>query len=137
MDWESLGIERTKRPSRPANEPGHINLPTPPENSTTGTGEATTAGCDLEDAKRYHLEMGKRMQQQLVNGGHTVWTLNKAIRDKRPPEEIALVAVKVVSLLIMEQRIYDSIKDEYRERYQITLDEKCPHEIIHLQNGDE
>ena len=77
------------------------------------------------------------MQQQLVNGGHTVWTLNKAIRDKRPPEEIALVAVKVVSLLIMEQRIYDSIKDEYRERYQITLDEKCPHEIIHLQNGDE
>lgn len=136
MDWESLGIERTKRPPRLAKEPAHINTPTAKENATTGTTDASAGISTLEDAKAFHLDMGRRMQQQLVNGGHTLWTLNKAIRDKRPPEEIALIAVKVCSLLVMEQRLYDSIKTEYQERYHITLDEKCPHEIIHLQNPE-
>ena len=134
MDWESLGIDRIKRPSRRFDEAGHTNIPTTNENASAGTRDASTDVSSLEDAKSFHLAMGKRMQEQLRNGGQAVWTLNKAIRDGRPPEEISLIAVKVVSLLIMEQRLYDSIKTEYRERYHITLDENCPHEIIHLHN---
>lgn len=134
MDWESLGIDRIKRPPRGLNEAGHTNTPTENETSSAGTLDASTDVSALEDAKRFHLEMGKRMQEQIRKGGLALWTLNKAIRDKRPPEEISLIAVKIVSLLVGEQRIYDSIKEEYRERYQITLDDKTPHEIIYLHN---
>ena len=134
MDWESLGIDRIKSPSRGLNVAGNRNIPTENETPSAETLDAPTDVSSLEDIKAFHLAMGKRMQEQLLKGGHTLWTLNKAIRDKRPPEEISLIAVKIVSLLVGEQRIYDSIKDEYRERYQITLDENCPHEIIHLHN---
>ena len=132
MDWESLGVNRVKRPLTRPNEPSHTNIPTAEQNAVTGTAGGKTDVSSLEDAKAFHLTMGKRMQEQLRNGGNSLQTLNRAIRDRRPPEEIALVAVKLVSLLMLEPRIFDGIKTEYKERYKICLDDKVPYEIIHL-----
>ena len=92
-----------------------------------------TAREKRERAERYvMLKMGRLLQNNIIAAGRTVETLFKALRDERPPEEVALIAVKGFSLMVNDTMLYDTIAKKYRQEYGITLEEKPPYKIIHL-----
>ena len=95
---------------------------------------ADTARQKRERAERYvMLKMGRLLQANIIAAGRTVETLFKALRDNRPPEEIALVAVKGFSLLVNDTMLYDTLEKKYRQQYNITLEDKPPYNIKRLE----
>jgi hypothetical protein len=95
---------------------------------------ADTARQKRERAERYvMLKMGRLLQNNIIAAGRAVETLFKALRDGRPPEEVALVAVKGFSLMVNDTMLYDTIAKKYRQEYGIALEEKPPFNIVHLE----
>ncbi len=87
-----------------------------------------------EKAERYVLlKMGRLMQDNIIAAGRITETVMKASRDGRPPQEIALAAVKGLSLLVNDPMVYTVIEKKYRKEYGITLDKKPPYNIMHLE----
>ena len=87
-----------------------------------------------ERQERYiMLKMGRLMQDSIIAAGRITETVLKAARDGRPPEEIALAAVKGLSLLVNDKMVYDVIERKYRQEYGIALEEKPPFNIVHLE----
>ena len=92
--------------------------------------EAAKARKDrVDDTRGFLLAQGKEMQKKLQRAERAISTYNKAVTDKRPPEEIALIAAKALSLAMSEDLLYDRIKTWYKEEYGVKLDEKCPYKI--------
>ncbi len=89
-----------------------------------------------ERAERYTLlRMGRLIQNNIIAAGRITETVFKALRDDRPPEEIALAAVKGLSLLVNDTMLYDTIEKKYRKEYGITLDSKPPYNIQYPDPG--
>lgn len=92
--------------------------------------EAAKAKKDRTDGTRgFLLAQGREMQKKLQRAERAISTYNKAVTNRRPPEEIALIAAKALSLAMSEDLLYDRIKTWYQEEYGVKLDEKCPYEI--------
>lgn len=87
-----------------------------------------------ERQERYiMLKMGRLMQQNIIAAGRITETVLKAARDGKPPEEIALAAVKGLALLVNDPMVYSVIEKKYRQEYGITLEAKPPYNIVHLE----
>lgn len=87
-----------------------------------------------ERAERYILlKMGRQLQDNIIAAGRITETVMKASRDGRPPEEIALLAVKGLSLLVNDPMVYTAIEKKYRKQYGITLEQKPPYNVTHLE----
>lgn len=90
-----------------------------------------------ERAERYVLlKMGRQMQDNIITAGRIVERVLKATRDGSPPEEIALLAVKGLSLLVNDPMVYTAIAREYREKYNIELEPKPPYNLIRKDAGE-
>ena len=86
-----------------------------------------------ERAERFlMLKMGRLLQDNIIAAGRITETVMKAARDGRPPQEIALAAVKGLSLLVNDTMVYTVIEKKYRQEYGITLEPKAPYNIIRL-----
>ena len=86
-----------------------------------------------ERAERFlMLKMGRLLQDNIIAAGRITETVMKAARDGRPPQEIALAAVKGLSLLVNDTMVYTVIEKKYRKEYGITLEPKAPYNIIRL-----
>ena len=86
-----------------------------------------------ERAERFLLlKMGRLMQDNIIAAGRITERVMKAARDGRPPQEIALAAVKGLSLLVNDTMVYTVIEKKYRQEYGITLEPKAPYNIIRL-----
>ncbi len=95
---------------------------------------ALQAKAKRERHERYILlKMGRLMQENIIAAGRITETIFKAVRDDRPPEEIALAAVKGLSLLVNDTMLYDAIEKKYRQEYGITLESKPPYNIKRLE----
>jgi len=81
------------------------------------------------DTRGFLLSQGREMQKKLQRAERAISTYNKAVTARRPPEEIALIAAKALSLAMSEDLLYDRIKTWYQDEYGVKLDEKCPYEI--------
>ena len=89
-----------------------------------------------ERAERYVLlKMGRQLQDNIIAAGRITETVMKAARDGRPPQEIALLAVKGLSLLVNDPMVYTAIAREYREKYNIELEPKPPYNLIRKDAG--
>jgi hypothetical protein len=87
-----------------------------------------------ERAERYVLlKMGRLMQDNVIAAGRITETVMKAAGEGRPPQEIALAAVKGLSLLVNDPMVYAAIEKKYRKQYGITLEKKPPYNIIRLE----
>ncbi len=90
-----------------------------------------------ERAERYVLlKMGRQLQDNIIAAGRITETVMKAARDGRPPQEIALLAVKGLSLLVNDPMVYTAIAREYREKYNIELEPKPPYNLIRKDAGE-
>ena len=90
-----------------------------------------------ERAERYvMLKMGRQMQDNIITAGRIVERVLKATRDGSPPQEIALLAVKGLSLLVNDPMVYTAIAREYQEKYNIELEPKPPYNLIRKDAGE-
>ena len=144
-----------KCPVSPANEPANSFIPAEEKSYTEWEFDAVTANMEKaaarraskerremqnaargkrEKAERYVLlKMGRLIQGNIIAAGRITETVMKASRDGRPPQEIALAAVKGLSLLVNDPMVYTAIEKKYRQEYGITLEPKPPYNIIHLE----
>ena len=82
-----------------------------------------------KSTNKFLLSVAKETQKNLQRGGTLVYEVNKAIRDDKPPEQVALLAVKCVSLLISEPLMFTTLEKKYAEQYGITLSTKWPFKV--------
>ncbi len=92
----------------------------------------------LKRERKEHLiliKMGRLLQDNIIAAGRLTERVMKAARDGRPPEEIALMSVKGLSLLVSDTLLYTTLAERYREEYGIELSSKPPYEIIYKDAG--
>lgn len=129
LDFNSLNNDLTKCPTRAANEAGHINIPAEYKAQPAGvTGPEYKE--DREKANEMSLlEVSKLINERLGRCELAIWAYNKAVRDGRPPEEIALLAAKALSLAVSEELIYKSLEKALGPKYGIRVNAAPPYEI--------
>ena len=134
LDFSSLNNDLPKRPTSPAKEEGHINIPD--ELKT----KPTALVGPVEKKKRDNatemtlLETSRLINERLRNCQQAIWTYYKATKDGRPPEEIALILAKALSLAVSDTMIYTSLAMKYRLEYGIRTEEDVPYNIVR-ENG--
>ena len=97
---------------------------------------ADKARTQRERAETHILvKMGRLMQDNIITAGRITERVLLANRDGRPPEEIALLAVKGLSLLVRDPLLYSTIAREYEKRYGLSLQDSPPYEVIRKDAG--
>lgn len=79
------------------------------------------------------LQAGKLLQEKIRKGECSIWAINHALKRNAPAEEIALIAVKGLSLVTSDSMIFKTVSDAWRERYSMTIEESPPYKITYLQ----
>lgn len=128
LDFSALNNDLPKRPPRPANEPGNTNIPAGSETRPTAATGATAAGQREKAKESSLLEVSRLINERLRRCQMAIWDYNKAVKAGRPPEEIALLAARALSLAVSEEMIYTSLANRYRELYGVYLDPEKPGE---------
>ena len=130
LDFSSLDKDFVKQPVSPAKGEGNINIPA--ELKT----KPTALVGPLERKRRENctemtlLETSKLVNERLRNCQQAIWTYYKAVRDGRPPEEIALLLARALSLAVSDTMIYTTLAKKYGLEYGIRTDENIPYNII-------
>lgn len=130
MDFTALNNELSKTPTGHAKAETDIKIPENLKAQTRGSSGAKYADKRKNDTELNLLELGRLNNERLGRAEITLSEYNKAVRDDRPPEEVALLAAKTLSLALAEELIYTTIAKKYRDRYGITLTNEPPYKII-------
>ena len=134
LDFSALNTDLLKSPTSPAKEEGHINIP-----AELKTKPVALVG-PIERKKRETatemslLETSKLINERLRNCQQAVWTYYRAVKENRPPEEIALLSARALSLALSDQMIYTTLAMKYRLEYGIRTEEDVPYNIVR-ENG--
>lgn len=128
LDFSALNNDLPKGPPRPANEPGNTNIPAGRETRPAAATGATAAGQREKAKENSLLEVSRLINERLRRCQTAIWDYNKAVKAGRPPEEIALLAARALSLAVSEEMIYTSLANRYRELYGVYLDPENPGE---------
>ena len=136
------GIKKdaTKRPTSDDRGATHINYQEEYKNAVAGTIDplktetAKTTGKAGETLPELSpLQAGKLLQEKIMKGECSIWAINHAMKRNAPPEEIALIAVKGLSLVTSDSMIFKTVADAWREKYGMIIEEKPPYKITYLQ----
>lgn len=130
LDFTALNKDTPKRPYSPGNEPGHIKVPAELQSEPTALTGAKARAQRQNETEMNLLEVSKLINERLGRCQMAIAEYNKALRDGQPPEEIALLAARALSLAVSEDLIYTSIANKYREQYGIRINQEAPHDII-------
>ena len=145
--------DAVKCPTTPANEAANSFIPEELKTFSEWQFDAATAELEKEFEKeaakekknaletarqkrerQEHLilvKVGRLMQENIIAAGRLTERVMKATGDGRPPQEIALLAVKGLSLLVNDPLLYSKLAERYREEYGLQLNSKQPYEIIY------
>lgn len=124
-----------KRPVSDFQTPTQGNIPTEHKNTVAGQidplkGKPAKSIEELDPrAEDYLLQVGIITQNNIKKGNLITWAINKAINSDAPPEHIALLAVREISLLTNDSMVYKMLADKYREKFGIELTDRHPYEI--------
>ena len=154
LKFPNLKNDLTKRPYSPANDVPNDNIPGDLKTFTEWQAAAQEKELALEEekkearkrkalqlgaqekrerAERYTLlKMGRLIQDNIITAGRLVECILKAANAGRPPEEIALYAVRALALLVNDTMLYRNIADKYLDQYGISMNGKPPYEITRL-----
>ena len=130
LDFTALNNDRTKRPASPAKEEGNIKLPEDLQAAPTGLIGAKYGEKRKKESETSLPEAGKELNRRLQRAEMAIHTYYKAVRDGRPPEEVALIAARALSLAVSDSLIYSTISGQYGERYGIRTEDEPPYNII-------
>ena len=140
LDFSKMKNNATKRPATQGNGAGNSFISTDNKNAVAGECESDRGKsaflAENEPGKAGEsilLQAGKHLQRNLQRGELTAHELNKAIRDDRPPEEIAMIATKTVSLILSDSMIYNALAKKYGEKYGITLTKEPPYKVTRTE----
>ena len=147
--------DAVKSPQRPGNDPFNGNVPAGLKTFAEWQAEAQEAEAAIkaekkavkekkemqmdarekrERAERYVLlKMGRQLQDNIITAGRLTERIIKAVKEDRPPEEIALLATKGLALLVNDPLVFKYVADKYRAEYGLALDGKPPYEIKRLE----
>ena len=79
------------------------------------------------------LQAGKLLQKKIMKGECSIWAINHALKRNAPPEEIALISVKGLSLVTSDPMIFKTVAEIWREKYGMVIEENPPYKITYLQ----
>ena len=141
LDFSKLMNGVTKRPTTQGNGATQGNIPTEHKNAVAGeygsdrgksqkTAEKQPQNELDPTGKDFLLQVGKQMQENIRKGGRATWDIFKGMKEDRPPEEIALIATKALSLVLDDQLLYKTVSERYRQQYGISLTDEPPFTII-------
>ncbi len=125
----------TKRPVNDFQGATQGNIPTDNKNAVAGRidplkGETVKSIEELDPrADDFLLQVGIITQNNIKKGNLITWAINKAVKMDAPPEHIALLSVKEISLLTNDDIIFKKLAERYREKYGIEVTEKYPYEV--------
>ena len=131
LDFSALNTDLIKSPTSPANEEGHINIPAELKTKPTALVGPVERKRRENDTEMSLLETSKLINERLRNCQQAIWTYYKATNEGRPPEEIALVLARALSLAVSDTMIYTTLAMKYRLEYGIRTDDNIPYNIIH------
>ena len=129
--------DATKRPVNGFQNPTQGNIPAEPKNAVE-TKINPIAGADTKKPRNpgepfpdlSPLQAGKLLQEKIMKGECSIWAINHAMKRNAPPEELALIAVKGLSLVLHEPLLFKTVAERFRQEYGITLTEKPPFKIL-------
>lgn len=98
---------------------------------TTDAKNPGTSGAELPELTP--LQAGKLLQEKIMKGECSIWAINHAMKRNAPPEEIALIAVKGLSLVTSDSMVFKTVSEAYRAKYGMVIAESPPYEITYLQ----
>ncbi len=130
LDFTALNKDVPKRPYSPGNDPAHIKVPTNLQSEPTALTGAKYKETRQNQNGKSLLELGRLNNERLARSEIAISEYNKALRDGQPPEEIALLAARALSLAVGEDLIYTTIANKYREACGIRICPEPPHKII-------
>lgn len=130
LDFSALNNDLPKGPPRPAKGPGNTNIPAEFKTQPTALKGAIAAGKREKAAENSLLEVSRLINERLQRCQMAIWDYNKAVKAGRPPEEIALLAARALSLAVSEEMIYTSLANRYRVLYGVYLDPEKPGEVF-------
>lgn len=130
LDFSALNKDLPKGPPRPANGPGNTNIPAEFKTQPMALKGAIAAGKREKAAENSLLEVSRLINERLQRCQMAIWDYNKAVKAGRPPEEIALLAARALSLAVSEEMIYTSLANRYRVLYGVYLDPEKPGEVF-------
>lgn len=130
LDFTALKNDAPKSPTTHGNDPAHIKVPAELKSEPAAVAAARYKENRQNAQEMNLLEVSKLINERLRNCQTAIWAYNKAVRDDRPPEEIAVLAAKALSLSVSEELIYTSIEKKYRQKYGIRVSNATPYDII-------
>lgn len=132
LDFSALNNDVPKCPPRRLNEPGNINIPAELK-TTPAAVQGPKAKADRKKATDLTLlELGRIINERLGRAEITIAEYHKAIKKNRPPEEIALLAAKALSLAVSEDLIFKSLEKHYQD-LGVTVSAEPPYKIIYTE----
>ena len=141
-----LGNVKTDAPKRPTSDfkgATHTNYQAEHKNAVAGQTDplkaetAKTAGDTPGNMPELSpLQAGKLLQEKIMKGECSIWAINHALKRNAPPEEIALIAVKGLSLVTSDPMIFKTVSDIWRDKYGMVIEEKPPYKITYLQKQE-
>ena len=141
-----LGNVKTDAPKRPVSDLNRTtqgNIPAENKNAVAGKIDALptadaqnpgTSGAELPELTP--LQAGKLLQEKIMKGECSIWAINHAMKRNAPPEEIALIAVKGLSLVTSDPMVFKSVSEAWREKYGMVIEESPPYKITYLQKEE-
>ena len=130
LDFSALNNDVPKSPTRPAKGETNINIPAELKTQPAGLIGAKYGEQRKNEHKMNLLDLGRLLNERLGRAELTIAEYNKAIKANRPPEEIALLAAKALSLAVSEELIYKNLERHYQD-LGIRVTDTPPYTIIH------
>lgn len=137
-----LKNDSAKRPTSDLKGEPQGNIPAENKNAVAGQIDALAGdpakmagkpGGNMADLSP--LQAGRLLQDKIKRGECAIWAIFKAMKRNAPPEEIALIAVKGLSLVTSDPMVFTTVAEAYRQQYGMSIAEKPPYEITYCQNG--
>ena len=139
----NMKFDATKRPVTGFNGATNTNYQAEHKNAVAGqitpkeTETGKSAGNQPEPpADLTPLQAGKLLQEKIMKGECSIWAINHAMKRNAPPEEIALIAVKGLSLVTSDSMVFKTVSEAWREKYGMVIEENPPYKITYLQNDE-
>ena len=130
LDLSPLKGNAPKQPVSPANTPANINVPAEYQTLPTAAAGALQKEKRKIATEMSLLDVSKLINERLRNCQTAIWAYNKAVKADCPPEEIAMLAAKALSLAVSDEMIYTSLEKKYMGKYGIKVSSGNPYEII-------
>lgn len=128
--------DAVKRPTSDLNGATQGNIPTEYKNAVAGQIDPLkmeSAETEEKQGEISLLQAGKLLQDKIRKGERATWAIFHALNRNAPAEEIALIAVKGLSLTTSDPLLFKKVADVWLEKYGMEIENEPPYKITYCQ----